>query len=302
MPHAPFIPPVEELRLSKGTFVVSIDFELTWGLWDYADLAAEKLVVAKERMVVTRLLELFDRYDIRTTWATVGALFDKIPPEKKLIDAWYAPELVEKIRDNRVDHELATHTYAHVYFQEIPSQEAAADLSQARQVHAESQYPFASIVFPRNQVAHLDVIANSGLRVFRSVDAGLLGWSIYRAPRLRPVLNLAGKMVPSPAPTVLPRRHGNGLIELPSSMLLLGRNGIRKVIRPAVMVTKIRSSLAVAAARRRMFHLWFHPSNFYHDTDTQFAILERGLRTAAKMRDRGYIDIRTMGDFANEAA
>ena len=291
----------EEVTINKGTFVLSIDLEMTWGVWDYATAAAEEIAIEKERAIVEELLELLRQYGIRATWATVGALFDtghSGREQKK--EAWYAPELVEKIRDDIVDHEVATHSYEHVYFREISRDRAAADLKQARRVHGHNRHPFNSIVFPRNQVAHLDVVQNSGIRVFRSVDAGILGWSSRHAPKLRPGLNLLSKMIPTPAPTVLPRRHSNGLVELPSSLLLLGRNGFRRIVNPSVMKAKINSSLLVAAARRRIFHLWFHPSNFYHQTKNQFAILESGLRTVAKMRDNGTLDVNTMDDFGSK--
>jgi hypothetical protein len=198
-----------------------------------------------------------------------------------------------------VSHEIATHSYSHIYFGEVGRSEAEVDLSRAATLHRDLGVPFDSIVFPRNQVAHLDVVAQSGVRVFRSVDAGILKWATDHAPRIRPALNLVDKMVPTPPPTVVPWLHANGLVELPSSMLLIGRNGLRRAALPSVVAMKIRTGLMVAAARRRMFHLWFHPSNFYYETDAEFDILERGLVAAARMRDQGQLDIGTMGDFAH---
>jgi hypothetical protein len=56
--------------------------------------------------------------------------------------------------------------------------------------------------------------------------------------------------------------------------------------------------LQAAARKSEVFHLWFHPSNFYHSTESQFLALDRILAIAAAMRDRGHIEAMTMGAFA----
>src|ERR1700742_1398624 len=62
----------------KGTFVVSLDFELFWGLTDKFTLAEYADRLDGERKVIPRILELFDRYGIHATWATVGMMaFEK---------------------------------------------------------------------------------------------------------------------------------------------------------------------------------------------------------------------------------
>jgi len=282
--------------------MASIDLELAWGVWDRP--RPEDLDRAREleRPIVQRLLTLFDRYEIAATWAVVGAMFDDDPPAPPMgpTDAWSAPELVDAIADARVDHEIGTHSYAHVYFDAISAAEAAEDLERAASAHRKRDLAAPrSMVFPRNKVGHLDVLRRSGIEVFRSVDAGLLALCSARAPRLRPVVNLADKMTPVPAPTVLPIAHAEGFVEVPSSLLLIGRNGLRRAVRPRVMDAKMAATLELAARRNRIFHLWFHPSNFYFDTETQFGIFERALRRVARMRDAGRLDVGTMGELAS---
>ena len=140
------------------------------------------------------------------------------------------PDLVEAIRNDQVDHEIATHSYGHVYFGESSAEAVSEDLMRARAVHETHGLPFRSLVFPRNQVAHLDVVAQAGIEMFRSVDAGILEAVSRRAPQLRPLVNLADKALPFAPPVVQPVRHDHGLIELPSSLLLIGRNGLRRVV------------------------------------------------------------------------
>jgi hypothetical protein len=152
-------------------------------------------------------------------------------------------------------------------------------------------------VFPRNRVAHTALLAKAGVRVCRTVDRG---WHVRVAKidaRLGRIANLADKMLPVPAQTVLPRR-GSDLTEIESSMLLIGREGPRRLVPPAVLVTKANLALRAAAREGRVFHLWFHPSNFYCEADTQFGILRRILDQARELVRRGQLRIESMGALA----
>ena len=82
-------------------------------------------------------------------------------------------------------------------------------------------------------------------------------------------------------------------------MLLIGRNGMRQFIAPSVTKARISLGLRRAAYTGRIFHLWFHPSNFYHQQDSQFDILTHALETATAMRRRNQIDIKPMSDYAS---
>jgi hypothetical protein len=153
-------------------------------------------------------------------------------------------------------------------------------------------------VFPRNLVGREEILASAGIKVFRSVDQG---WqrSVAQANRLAGrVANLADKVLAITPSTVVPIRHSNGLVELPSSMLLMARNGARKLISSSALVTKAQRGLQAAARKNEVFHLWFHPSNFYHSTESQFQVLDRILDAAANMRRRGDIEVVPMGAFA----
>src|SRR5580704_688361 len=66
------------VRMAKqpGALVISLDFELHWGIRDHVtrdDALYRRLSCA--RAAVTDMVELFVERDIRATWATVGFLF-----------------------------------------------------------------------------------------------------------------------------------------------------------------------------------------------------------------------------------
>jgi peptidoglycan/xylan/chitin deacetylase (PgdA/CDA1 family) len=59
-----------------GKFVISLDFELQWGMLDHVtkDSPYRKNIKAVHD-VIPKLLELFGKYDIHATFATVGLVF-----------------------------------------------------------------------------------------------------------------------------------------------------------------------------------------------------------------------------------
>ena len=60
---------------SGGAFVLSLDFELMWGVRDHRSIEDYGANVLGAREVIPRLLDLFAAHGIACTWATVGMLF-----------------------------------------------------------------------------------------------------------------------------------------------------------------------------------------------------------------------------------
>ena len=61
--------------ISNGILVVSLDFELFWGVRDKKAISDYGANILRVRTVVPRLLALFEKYEVHVTWATVGFLF-----------------------------------------------------------------------------------------------------------------------------------------------------------------------------------------------------------------------------------
>ncbi|HEY4240955.1 MAG TPA: polysaccharide deacetylase family protein [Kofleriaceae bacterium] len=286
-----------------GSLCISIDLELAWGIWDKPSRAYHDRCAAHELTIVRRLVEIFDQHEASVTWAIVGRLLERDAGAAKLTPhgdrIWFAPDAIDLVRAARTAQDIGSHSYAHLYFGEATREQLAADLAAARRVHDAHGLPFTSFVFPRNQVAHLDLLREAGVRVFRSVDRG---WHIAVRERLGKIpgraANLADKVLPVPPATVAPIVHDGGLVELPSSMLLLAREGLRRAVHPAAVVAKAKLGLSRAARTGESFHLWFHPSNFYYETERQLDVLAQIVRQAADLRDRGRLDIRPMASFA----
>lgn len=282
-----------------GTVTISIDLELAWGNWDDPANAELRLVESCSREIVERLLGLFERHGIAATWAIVAALLDPDAgrPAPGAEAAWYAPDIVEAIARSGTGHDIGSHGGRHLYFDRIAANEARDDLAYARAIHQRHGLPFDSFVFPRNQIGNRAILTEQGLRIFRAPDAAWHQRVRERSTWAGRLANLADKALPIAPPAVFPVAD-HGLIRLPSSMLFMSRRSARALVPPPVMGRKLERGIAVAITSGGTFHLWFHPSNFYHSPDVQFGLLERFLRSVRVEIDAGRMAVRTMGDFS----
>jgi peptidoglycan/xylan/chitin deacetylase (PgdA/CDA1 family) len=283
----------------RGALTISIDLELAWGVWDKLTADELRLTETEERQVCADLIDLFDRYQVAATWAMVAALLDAKSSDKRpgSRSCWYAPDIVDKLVRARAPHEIGSHSGRHVYFGSIDGSQAREDLAFAADVHRTHSLAFESFVFPRNAVGHLDALAQAGVRTFRGPDVGWpvqvhrFGTTVGRAA------NLADKFLPLAPPSVRAERR-DGMVDIPGSMLLIGRNGLRRFVLPVLTRAKLAAGLRRAQVSGGVFHLWFHPSNFYHRREEQLATVAWFLEHAAAEAGSGRLDIRTMGSWA----
>jgi hypothetical protein len=233
----------------------------------------------------------------------VAALLDEASARSRpgSTACWYAPDIVERIVNAKVRHDIGSHGGRHIYFGDVAAAEARDDLAFAADIHRAHRLDFSSFVYPRNAIGHLDVVTAAGLKVMRGPDVGWTRMADGAARPVRKAVNLADKMLPIPPHPALAQRRG-GLVDIPGSMLLLARNGLRRFVLPAVTRAKLAMGLERARRSRGVFHLWFHPSNFYYRRDEQLATLAWFLAHAADQAARGLIEIRTMAEYAQAAA
>jgi hypothetical protein len=284
--------------MARGKLTISIDLELAWGWWDILTPEILQMSERAERSICTALLARFDRYHVPVTFAIVAALLDPSSSRSRPGNqsSWYAPDIIERILAAKVVHEIGSHGGMHVYFDALTPAAALEDLAYAKNVHCQHRLPFRSWVFPRNAVGHLEALAQVGLRTFRGPDAG---WTrLATRAGLERIAGPVDKLLPLPPHSVVPRAHG-ALIDIPGSMLLPGRNGVRRFIFPEVTRMKLRLGLARARRTGETFHLWFHPCNFYYRREEQLETLSWFLEHAANEASHGRIELCTMGSYAD---
>jgi hypothetical protein len=319
-----------------GALVLSLDFELHWGVRDHtAPDASYRRNLLGGRTAVRRMLERFVDAGAAATWAAVGLLFAATRAEREAHapavrpryhaprlspyaepagegeaddPLHYAATLVEAIRD-APRQEVATHTFSHFYCLE-PGQDREAfraDLASAVSIAAARGVRLESIVFPRNQhnPSYDDLLLAAGIRCYRGNPAA---W-MYRPVNGRgDSLRMRGARLldlhlPVAGPHAVPWNRipqASGLCNVPASRFLRpcapGRSSL-----DALRLRRIRGEMEGAARRGDVYHLWWHPHNFGEHPDLNLAFLDRVLDHHARCRDRYGMRSLTMAEAARAA-
>lgn len=311
-----------------STFVISLDFELFWGVADIADIRDYGANVNGEWQAVPSMLSLFRRYRINATWATVGMLMcrdyaqwnalrpDVMPDYRKVALSAYrhanmarshprlffARPLVEQILATP-GQELASHTYSHYLCNEEGAAPAqfAADMRCAAAIASELGVTLKSLVLPRNQVhdAYLGRLPESGIRVFRGNSDHWLYRNGHQAP-----CGLAGRAVrlvdawfPLRCATSRVGLAPGGLVNVPASMFLRPWSKRLAWFEPMRM-QRMCGAMTDAARSGGVFHLWWHPHNFGINQAENLGVLEALLKHYARLRDDYGMTSMTMHEFA----
>jgi hypothetical protein len=303
--------------VQNGTFVISLDFELIWGVRDKRTIADYSANILGVREVVPALLDLFAERNIACTWATVGFLFfatkkgllaalparrprytdarissyhyfNEVGADEERDPYHYGLSLIRRILDYP-SQEIGTHTFSHFYCLEQGGDITAfrADLEAARRAAGTLGIKLASIAFPRNQVAHLSVCREFGLRAFRGNEGVWFHGARSEAEQTH--LVRACRLLDSYLPIGGAYGHEpafvDGIVNVPASRFLrpVGNSAALERLR----MQRITSAMEKAARRRRLFHLWWHPHNFGVHLEQNLAFL-RGILDCFRTLQEGY--------------
>lgn len=294
----------DDLRFTKPVVVFSTDFELAWA-WRYSgrplDFALTK--ARQERAQVPRLLRLLEDCRVPITWATVGHLalracrrdrgrahsaspslapyrnphwsfssqdwyeFDPCTSSAESPE-WYAPDLIEQILKAPIGHEIGCHSFSHSDSTEAhcPADFFRAELQQSAEAFATFGLSPRSFVFPGNLPGHHAILREFGYDIVRDYP-----WhpGVVFAPAREIVKGLWGL-------------HQSMYLESPG-------------YESSYLLRKTRRLVQVASSRPRILSLWFHPSLSDEDFSNVFAPV---VKICANKRDRGEIEILTMGELA----
>ena len=311
-----------------ATFCLTFDTELIWGSFDHTRPEAFERTYPRTRDVIDRTLRLLDAYEVPATWAVVGHLFlSKCardprsglahPELARPFDAaghdwlahdpctdrhrdplWYGDDVITRIREAQTPQEIGCHTFSHRPCDDpaLADADVLADLRLCQELAAGG---LRSFVFPRNREGHHGALLAAGFSAYRGPDA--VWWRGLPRP-LRRVANMVDHALALPPPVSQPDERLPGLWNVPGSMGMLDRRGIRRLITRRARMRKASAGLRRAVARGAVFHLWTHPFNFANDPDHLLGALEATLHEASTLRARGVLEIETMGSVAMRAA
>jgi peptidoglycan/xylan/chitin deacetylase (PgdA/CDA1 family) len=318
----------------QGIFTVSLDFELHWGVYDKRDRQAREACYKNTLRVVPQMLELFAKYDVHVTWATVGSLFaddqqewETMAPaiEPDFVDekysaykwarthslssqykwAHFAPEEVASIM-KYPGQELATHTFSHYYCLEQQREQMAfdADLKAVGKAAKKFNAPMRSLVFPRNQFnpGYLKTCYDNGIKTVRT-NPSVWFWDPVTdggAGLLRRVFRSADAYIQVGKRTSYPL---SDVKVLPGEPLQLAASRFLRPWSPkSELVNKIRlrramQEIRIAAQRKEVYHLWWHPENFGDYPEQNLKDLEKLLVQYKKCKEKYGMTSWNMGEY-----
>jgi hypothetical protein len=303
-----------------GHFLFSIDTELAWGFFDGLD--ARRFSAEGERKTIGRLLDILDEFNIRATWAVVGAMMadgyeddnaalfedwqEKYPAFHALVrnnsPLLYGLDILEMLRARGGRHEIAFHGFTHRLLDEryMREQEARAEIEKWLLVARRHGIAGRSVTYPRSRIGFLNLLREYGFLCYRG-DTLLPGF--YRLPVVGKVPRrlqyyLAAAMSPQVYDPVVSR---SGLVNLPASFWLFGFNRRLERFLGRLNLDNLRffglvNGIKKAARQNKTIHVFAHPYEFESPQD--FEKLRFVLRHVAVEVERGALRSVTMADLA----
>ncbi len=310
--------------MKNGALVISLDFELLWGVFDKVSLEEKRLYFQNTRELIPQLIQLFVKYEISCTWATVGMLFNEnwkewnsnIPEvlpqyanaalsaykygktiqSKETEELCFAPALVKLIKDSP-KQELATHTYSHYYClekgQKLESFEF--DLQQSIMMANKIGVELKSLVFPRNQFneEYLTICKKLGIDNVRSNPINWY-WRNTESDSLVNKIFRTGDAYLGSLDKSYKLAESIKLKEQPfsqkASRLLRPYSHNKKL--NSLKLKRIKAEMTKAAKANEFYHLWWHPHNFGDHPEENLRDLEELLIHFTTLREKyGYLSL-----------
>ncbi len=283
----------------QASFCISIDCELAWGVRDQISYKFIEKTLELDENICFNLLTIFNDFDINATWAIVAGMLDKNNPMIKNYDSkvWYNPKIIEKIQKSKKYQEIASHSYAHPNFLNYSENEIEEDFQKAEYFFNNNGIKIKTFIFPRNKIRYLNLLNKYGIKIFRGLDKSFYKKIYLYNPFLGKFANIIDKSFPLSSNTVSPIISSHNLTELQSSLLFISRNGYKKIITEYSIFSKAKKAIDNAIKNKECFHLWFHPSNFYYNTENQFLLLMKILKYVNLNRKRGFITVNTVDKY-----
>ena len=289
----------------NGKFVISLDFELMWGVRDKKTKEQYGENILGVHKTIPRLLETFKAHNIKATFSAVGFLFfenkeellasipairpkytdSNLSPYNGYFDLigndqyHFAPNLIRLIQ-KYPEQEIGTHTFSHYYCLEEgqSATEFKEDIKCAIQIAKKRNINLTSLVFPRNQFndEYLQICNDLGIICYRGNEHSRLYSAKNRENEslFRRALRLTDAYVNISGHNCYTDEYlkSNFPVDIPSSRFLRPYSKSFKLF-DKLRLRRIKSGMTYAAKNNMTYHLWWHPHNFGINQDNNFAFL-----------------------------
>lgn len=310
--------------MKKGALVISLDFELVWGIFDHIQITDKVAYFDNTLSAIPKMVALFEQHNINVTWATVGMLFNEnweewnanIPAvlpsyenvilnpyhyglqhQKSGLDRFFfAPNLIKEINSVK-GQEIGTHTYSHYYCLEKGQtiEQFDADLEQAVKMAKKFNLELHSLVFPRNQYnsAYLDVCSKHHIETVRTNPSSWY-WDTTKQETIFSKLARTGD-------AYLPIGKKSYSKDSVVNDKVIGQQASR-FLRPqhqieflnSTRLARIKNEIIHAAKNGEVYHLWWHPHNFGIATDDAIKTLKAIIAVFNQCREEYGMESSTM--------
>lgn len=321
--------------MANGKFVISLDFEMYWGVRDVVKLQDYKEHLLGVQKAIPKLLETFSQYKVNATFAAVGFLFfstrqeliDNLPKkiphytnadlspyiknfkevgENEAEDPYhFGKSLVQKIKD--AGQEIGSHTFSHYYCLEKGQtrEDFIADIMAAKKVAQNNNIQLSSLVFPRNQYneEYLGICKELGFTSFRGNEKSKLFSSKSQGNTtfLRRPFRLLDSYINLSGHNcyTVKEMQKSDPYNIPSSRFLRPYSQRLKSLEK-LRLKRITDSMTYAAKQGLTYHLWWHPHNFGINLQENFDFLSRVLLHFQKLNTEYNFESRSMHQLADE--
>ena len=209
-----------KMQLENGMFIISIDVDVgnkELGVINEGKNDAninryisEYLIGEIEERALPLFVDLFNDFEIPVTFAIRGQLTEAYD------------SILELILNSPIKHDIGPHGYYHREFKNLSHNEAENELKMISVGMKKFGITPRSFVFPRNSVAHLDLLEKHGYQCYRGYDKCMYIEKKGRLYNIHPSLFVGQSITP-------------------------------------IFLKKI---LDIAIAKKLPFHVWFHSWNF----------------------------------------
>ena len=321
--------------MAKGKFVISLDFEIYWGVRDAVKLKDYKENLLGVHESIPLLLNQFEKFGIKATFATVGFLFfqnkkelcNNLPAKKpqysnpnlspynshiqsigndeKEDPLHYGFSLIKQIGE--AGQEIGSHSFSHYYCLEKGQspEEFKEDLIAGKKIAEKNNIHLNSFIFSRDQYnkRYLELCSEMGFTSFRGNERSWLFSS-----------KTLGKITTFRRPFRLLDAYLNlsghncysyeqmkisWPFNIASSRFLRPYNKSLKYFE-GLKLKRITKSMTYAAKNGLTFHLWWHPHNFGIDIPENFSFLEKVLIHYQQLNNKFEFESVNMQQLANE--
>lgn len=294
--------------MNNGAFIISLDFELFWGVFDKVDYDEHSDRIHSTRKVIPNLIEFFEENMISVTWSTVGLLmlnsskeysdmehlfkqpsytyrevnnynnYKEISEKENFCDeVFFAKDLVNMLKETKFQ-KIGTHTFSHYYCLEKGQtiEEFSYDLVLAKKIASKNDISIKSIVFPRNQYddQYLKEINSQKVNIYRGTPESYIYKSRNKSNNFIRALRLLDTYFNITGHITHEYiKTNDNLYNVKASRFLRPQNSTNIVLKK-LQLRRIKNEMTNAAKKNHYYHLWWHPHNFAASPEENFSFIQ----------------------------